>query len=114
MPVSKRKASQFTLPSGIATSAPTGLVDGVAAAKTLSKGVILNKAIEYIDFLRFARESHNEDLDMLKEMVRTMVGGGEQLVAEFEKKREEREVERAQERERDQEEGEDGDDDGVG
>jgi len=114
MPVSKRKASQFTLPSGIATSAPTGLVDGVAAAKTLSKGVILNKAIEYIDFLRFARESHNEDLDMLKEMVRTMVGGGEQLVAEFEKKREERELERVQERERDQEEGEDGDDDGEG
>ncbi|GAA5858700.1 hypothetical protein JCM5353_003260 [Sporobolomyces roseus] len=114
MPVSKRKASQFTLPSGIATSAPTGLVDGVAAAKTLSKGVILNKAIEYIDFLRFARESHNEDLDMLKEMVRTMVGGGDQLVVEFEKKREEREAERVQEREREQEEGEDGDDDGEG
>jgi len=113
MPVSKRKASQFTLPSSVTNSAPDGLIDGVTAAKTLSKGVILNKAIEYIDYLRFARESHNEDLEMLKEMVRTMVGGGEQLVAEFEKRRDEREVERVKERENEREEGE-GDDDGSG
>ncbi|GAA5938606.1 basic helix-loop-helix domain-containing protein [Sporobolomyces koalae] len=113
MPVSKRKASQFTLPSSVATVAPTGLVDGVPAAKTLSKGVILNKAIEYIDFLRFAREAHNEDLEMLKDMVRTMVGGGAQLVAEFEQKRDEREAERARERELEREEAE-GEDDGDG
>ncbi|GAA5987139.1 hypothetical protein JCM5350_003858 [Sporobolomyces pararoseus] len=113
MPVSKRKASQFTLPSSVANSAPEGLVDGVEAAKTLSKGVILNKAIEYIDYLRFARESHNEDLEMLKDMVRTMVGGGEQLVSEFEKKRDQREVERLKERENEREEG-DGEDDGSG
>ncbi|GAA5905529.1 basic helix-loop-helix domain-containing protein [Sporobolomyces salmoneus] len=113
MPVSKRKASQFTLPSSVATVAPQGLVDGVTPAKTLSKGVILNKAIEYIDYLRFARESHNEDLEMLKEMVKTMVGGGEQLVAEFEKRRDEREAERVKERENEREEGE-GDDEGSG
>ncbi|GAA5953692.1 hypothetical protein JCM3765_006939 [Sporobolomyces pararoseus] len=113
MPVSKRKASQFTLPSSVANSAPEGLVDGVEAAKTLSKGVILNKAIEYIDYLRFARESNNEDLEMLKEMIRTMVGGGEKLVAEFERKRDEREVERLKERENEREEGE-AEDDGSG
>ncbi|GAA6011060.1 hypothetical protein JCM11491_005923 [Sporobolomyces phaffii] len=113
MPVSKRKASQFTLPSNVGTSVPSGLVDGVQAAKTLSKGVILNKAIEYIDYLRFSRESQNEDLETLKEMVRTMVGGGEQLVAEFEQKQQERDSERTKEREMEREDG-DGDDDDEG
>ncbi|GAA5902871.1 hypothetical protein JCM5296_006319 [Sporobolomyces johnsonii] len=112
MPATKRKASQFTLPSGVSTATPTGLVDGVTAAKTLSKGVILNKAIEYIDFLRFAREAHNEDLELFKDMVRSMVGDGERLVEEFERRREAKEKERIEQREREREEGEDDEENG--
>ncbi|GAA5940042.1 hypothetical protein JCM3775_003260 [Rhodotorula graminis] len=99
MPVSKRKASQFTLASAAIPETPTGLVDGVTPAKTLSKGVILNKANEYIDYLRFARESRDADIELLKTMVRDMVGGGDALVAEFERRREVLEVTRAEERE---------------
>ncbi|GAA5940058.1 hypothetical protein JCM1841_005350 [Sporobolomyces salmonicolor] len=114
MPVTKRKASQFTLPSGASTATPVGLVDGVTAAKTLSKGVILNKAIEYIDFLRFTREAHHEDLELFKEMVTSMVGDGERLVEEFERRREAKEKERIEQREaaREREEGEDDEENG--
>ena len=99
MPVSKRKASQFTLASAAIPETPSGLVDGVTPAKTLSKGVILNKANEYIDYLRFARESRDADIELLKTMVRDMVGGGDALVNEFERRREVLEVTRAEERE---------------
>lgn len=114
MPVSKRKASQFTLASAAIPETPTGLVDGVAPAKTLSKGVILNKANEYIDYLRFARESRDADIELLKCMVRDMVGGGDALVAEFERRRAVLEVTRAEERERAREEEEDGLGEGEG
>ncbi|BGP50827.1 hypothetical protein JCM10450v2_006753 [Rhodotorula kratochvilovae] len=112
MPVSKRKASQFTLATAAVPETPTGLVDGVTAAKTLSKGVILTKAIEYIDFLRFARESRDADIELLKGMVRDMVGGGDALVEEFERRRAVLEVSRAEENERRR--AEEDDEDGTG
>ncbi|GAA6054445.1 hypothetical protein JCM3770_007220 [Rhodotorula araucariae] len=100
MPVSKRKASQFTLATAAVPETPTGLIDGVTAAKTLSKGVILTKAIEYIDYLRFARESRDADIELLKSMVRDMVGGGDALVQEFDRRRAALEVTRDEEQER--------------
>ncbi|GAA5996036.1 uncharacterized protein JCM10292_004906 [Rhodotorula paludigena] len=112
MPVNKRKASQFQLATAAVPQTPAGLVDGIEPAKNLSKGVILNKACEYIDYLRFARESRDSDLEMLKSMVCEMVGGGDRLVEEFDRRRAELEVVREEERLRQKAEEED--DDGEG
>lgn len=100
MPTTKRKASQFSLASAAIPETPEGLIDGIPAARTLSKGVILNKAVEYIDFLRYSRSAQNEDLDLLKQMVREMVGDGSRLVDEFERRQAERHYEREVERKR--------------
>ncbi|GAA5972504.1 hypothetical protein JCM11641_001874 [Rhodosporidiobolus odoratus] len=98
MPATKRKASQFTLATSAIPETPTGLIDGVAAAKTLSKGTILNKSIEYIDFLRSTRDGQTEDIELLKGMVLEMVGGAEGLIEEFERRRQVNEVRREEER----------------
>ncbi|GAA5821766.1 hypothetical protein JCM11251_001015 [Rhodosporidiobolus azoricus] len=101
MPPSRRKASQFTLTPAAVTHlvTPTGLVDGIAAAKTLSKGTILQKAIEYIVFLRSARDGLEEDLKMMKELVDGSVEGGEVLTREWERRRAINEARRERERE---------------
>lgn len=119
MPATKRKASQFTLASAAIPATPDGLVDGVTAAKTLSKSTILTKAIEYIDFLRSSRDGQNEDLELFKTLVKEMVGGGETLIEEFERRRAVDETRRMEERRRMREEdysegegGGDEDDDG--
>ncbi|BGO94414.1 hypothetical protein NBRC10512_003788 [Rhodotorula toruloides] len=106
MPTSRRRASQFTLASAAVPETPEGLIDGVPAAKTLSKGIILTKAIEYIDFLRSTRDGLNDDIELLKEMVRSMVGGGEGLVEEWERRRAENEKVREEARRRQREEDE--------
>ena len=100
MPTTKRKASQFSLASAAIPETPEGLIDGIPAARTLSKGVILNKAVEYIDFLRYSRDAQNEDLETFKGMVRELVGDGEKLVNEFERRQAERHVDREAERKR--------------
>ncbi|KAI5476956.1 HLH transcription factor [Pseudohyphozyma bogoriensis] len=100
MPASRRRASQFTLSTSAQAPTPHGLIDGIPAAKTLSKGTILQKSIEYIQFLQGARIDAGEDLEIFKTVVREMVGGGERLVEEFERRRGEREVEREGEREK--------------
>jgi hypothetical protein len=100
MPTTKRKASQFSLASAAIPETPEGLIDGIPAARTLSKGVILNKAVEYIDFLRYSRDAQNEDLETLKGMVRELVGDGEKLVDEFERRQAERHIDREAERKR--------------
>lgn len=100
MPTTKRKASQFSLASAAIPETPEGLIDGIPAARTLSKGVILNKAVEYIDFLRYSRNAQNEDLDVLKRMVQELVGDGASLVGEFERRQAERHREREVERKR--------------
>lgn len=118
MPPSRRRASQFTLSTAAQAPTPAGLIDGIPAAKTLSKGVILSKAIEYISFLQGAREDVMEDVAMLKAVVMERVAQGDQLVAEFEKRRDvkeaEREIKRAKERKEqailDGDESEDGED----
>ncbi|BGP26913.1 proteophosphoglycan ppg4 [Rhodotorula toruloides] len=110
MPTSRRRASQFTLASAAVPETPEGLIDGVPAAKTLSKGIILTKAIEYIDFLRSTRDGLNDDIELLKGMVREMVGGGEGLVEEWERRRAENEKIREAERERQREEDEEAED----
>ncbi|BGP34582.1 hypothetical protein JCM10296v2_006404 [Rhodotorula toruloides] len=106
MPTSRRRASQFTLASAAVPETPEGLIDGVPAAKTLSKGIILTKAIEYIDFLRSTRDGLIDDIELLKEMVKSMVGGGEGLVEEWERRRAENEKIREEARRRQREEDE--------
>ncbi|GAA6033223.1 hypothetical protein JCM8097_003003 [Rhodosporidiobolus ruineniae] len=113
MPVTKRKASQFTLASAAVPAAPTGLVDGVPAAKTLSKGVILGKASEYIDYLRFRRDAQLEDLELLKTLVCEMVAGGEAVVEEFERRQKREEVRREAERASARDDGESGEDEAA-
>lgn len=110
MPTSRRKASQFTLASAAVPETPEGLIDGVPAAKTLSKGIILTKAIEYIDFLRSTRDGLNDDIELLKGMVREMVGGGDGLVEEWERRRAENEKVREAARQRQREEDEEAED----
>ncbi|GAA5865587.1 hypothetical protein JCM3774_002059 [Rhodotorula dairenensis] len=100
MPTTKRKASQFSLASAAIPETPEGLIDGIPAARTLSKGVILNKAVEYIDFLRYSRDAQNEDIETLKSMVREMVGDGAKLVDEFEQRQAARHLDREAERKR--------------
>ncbi|KAM0752369.1 hypothetical protein T439DRAFT_379437 [Meredithblackwellia eburnea MCA 4105] len=99
MPASRRRASQFTLSSASQAPTPAGLIDGIPAAKTLSKGSILGKAIEYIQYLQGAREDGAEDIELFKSVVREMVAGGDALVDAFDQRRAAREVEREKTRE---------------
>ncbi|KAK4057312.1 hypothetical protein OIO90_001809 [Microbotryomycetes sp. JL221] len=108
MPQSRRKASQFSIPSAATAATPQGLVDGVPAAKTLSKGSILSKAVEYISYLQSARRDREEDIQLFKQVVMETVAGGEALVNMFEERRKEKDVERSARRRDEMEE--DGDD----
>lgn len=101
LPVSRSRASQFSLPSSAHIPTPAGLIDGILAAKTLSKGTILGKSVEYIHFLQGARNDGIEDLEMLKEVIRVSLAGGEQLIAHFDTRRSEREGERELQRVKD-------------
>ncbi|SCV69800.1 BQ2448_1194 [Microbotryum intermedium] len=94
MPVSRRRASQFTLTTGHQLPTPEGLIDGIPAAKTLSKGTVLGKAIEYIHYLQHARSDGQEDIEMFKQILLEMVGNGQALVDVFEARRSARNVER--------------------
>lgn len=116
MPASRRRASQFTLSTAAQGPTPAGLVDGVLAAKTLSKGSILGKSIEYIHYLQGARADGIEDIDLLKAVVREMVGGGQALLDVFDQRRAVREVERSRIREEERKEQEriDEEEDGSG
>lgn len=99
MPASRRRASQFTLSTAAQAPTPAGLIDGIPAAKTLSKGTILGKAIEYIGYLQTAREYAREDILIFSELAREMYGGNaEALVNTFQQKRELLEVTREQDR----------------
>ncbi|KAK4048201.1 hypothetical protein OIV83_004906 [Microbotryomycetes sp. JL201] len=95
MPQSRRKASQFSIPSSATAATPQGLVDGVPAAKTLSKGSILSKAVEYIAYLQGARSDREEDVELFKQVVLETVSGGDALVQMFEERKAARDVERA-------------------
>ena len=99
MPASRRRASQFTLSTAAQAPTPAGLIDGILAAKTLSKGTILSKAIEYIQFLQGAREDAGEDIEIFKAVVKEMVAGGATLIDKFEERRGLREAEREKARE---------------
>ncbi|KAL8292625.1 hypothetical protein RQP46_001237 [Phenoliferia psychrophenolica] len=99
MPASRRRASQFTLSTAAQAPTPAGLIDGIPAAKTLSKGTILSKAIEYIQYLQGAREDAAEDIEIFKSVVNEMVAGGATLIEKFEERRAVRELEREKNRE---------------
>ncbi|KAK4699913.1 hypothetical protein P7C70_g6340, partial [Phenoliferia sp. Uapishka_3] len=99
MPASRRRASQFTLSTAAQAPTPAGLIDGIPAAKTLSKGTILSKAIEYIQYLQGAREDAAEDIEIFKGVVKEMVAGGASLIDTFEERRAVREIEREKARE---------------
>lgn len=94
MPASRRRASQFTLSTAAQAPTPAGLIDGIPAAKTLSKGTILGKSIEYIQYLQGAREDAAEDIEIFKAVVNEMVTGGSTLVEMYEQRRASRELER--------------------
>lgn len=96
MPASRRRASQFSLPTSIQAPTPAGLIDGIPAAKTLSKGTILGKSVEYIQFLQVARGDLIEDLDMFEQVVResSPPGVGARLIKIFEERQNFRETER--------------------
>lgn len=115
MPPSRRRASQFTLSSAATAPTPEGLVDGVPAAKTLSKGSILGKSIEYITYLQSARRDAQEDIELFKSVVLELVAGGQTLVDVFEERRAAVEVQRAvtREKERIEQERLDAEEDGV-
>ncbi|SCZ89610.1 BZ3500_MvSof-1268-A1-R1_Chr9g10482 [Microbotryum saponariae] len=100
MPVSRRRVSQFTLTTGHQLPTPEGLIDGIPAAKTLSKGTVLGKAIEYIHYLQHARSDGQEDVQMFKKIILEMVGNGQALVDIFEARRAIRNTERAALREK--------------
>ncbi|SGY13976.1 BQ5605_C010g06014 [Microbotryum silenes-dioicae] len=100
MPVSRRRASQFTLTTGHQLPTPEGLIDGIPAAKTLSKGTVLGKAIEYIHYLQHARSDGQEDVEMFKKIILEMVGNGQALVDIFEARRAVRNTERVALREK--------------
>ncbi|ORY87515.1 hypothetical protein BCR35DRAFT_351402 [Leucosporidium creatinivorum] len=104
MPASRRRASQFTLSTAAQGPTPAGLVDGVLAAKTLSKGSILGKSIEYIHYLQGARADGIEDIELFKAVVQEMVGGGQALIDVFEQRRAVREEERSRIREEERKE----------
>lgn len=99
MPASRRRASQFTLSTGAQAPTPAGLIDGIPAAKTLSKGTILGKSIEYIQYLQYARHYGGEDLEMLMSVIQEFVGGSEILIETFEQRRSIREIQREKDRE---------------
>ena len=94
MPASRRRASQFTLSTAAQAPTPAGLIDGIPAAKTLSKGTILGKSIEYIQYLQGHRIDAAEDIEIFKGVVNEMVAGGSALVEAFEQRRALREVDR--------------------
>lgn len=121
MPASRRRASQFTLSTSAQAPTPSGLIDGIPAAKTLSKGSILSTSIAYIQYLQGARADGAEDIEIFKSVVMEMVSGGPALIEAFETRRAVREEEREKMREilrREQaaldedEEGSDDDEDG--
>lgn len=94
MPASRRRASQFTLSTAAQAPTPAGLIDGIPAAKTLSKGTILGKSIEYIQYLQGSRIDAGEDIEIFKTVVLELVAGGATLIETFEQRRATREVER--------------------
>ena len=99
MPASRRRASQFTLSTASQAPTPAGLIDGIPAAKTLSKGTILGKSIEYISFLQGARHDAEEDLQIFIGVAKDMIAGGSlTLIEEYQRRREAREVDREKER----------------
>ncbi|KNE88196.1 hypothetical protein PSTG_18409, partial [Puccinia striiformis f. sp. tritici PST-78] len=65
---------------------PTGLSDGVKAATKLSKGNILSKSVDYMRHLLRRRAELKEDIEDLKEVVKSRVDGGEFLILQWEGK----------------------------
>lgn len=99
MPASRRRASQFTLSTAAQAPTPAGLIDGIPAAKTLSKGTILGKSIEYIQFLQGVRQDGEEDVGIFFAVVRELLNtGGEAVIDAYNRRRAVRESERVEER----------------
>ncbi|KAI9606931.1 hypothetical protein H4Q26_006475 [Puccinia striiformis f. sp. tritici PST-130] len=60
------------------------LSDGVKAATKLSKGNILSKSVDYMRHLLRRRAELKEDIEDLKEVVKSRVDGGEFLILQWE------------------------------
>ncbi|MBW0493021.1 hypothetical protein O181_032736 [Austropuccinia psidii MF-1] len=81
---SRRHSSQFIVSTSAIGKIPTGLVDGVKAATKLSKGNILSKSVDYVRHLIRTRTELKEDIQDLKNMVKSRVEGGEILILQWE------------------------------
>ncbi|KAI7957904.1 hypothetical protein MJO29_003756 [Puccinia striiformis f. sp. tritici] len=83
---SRRHSSQFIVSTSAIGKIPTGLSDGVKAATKLSKGNILSKSVDYMRHLLRRRAELKEDIEDLKEVVKSRVDGGEFLILQWEGK----------------------------
>lgn len=81
---SRRHSSQFIVSTSAIGKIPTGLVDGVKAATKLSKGNILSKSVDYMRHLLRRRAELEEDIEDLKEVVKSRVEKGEILILQWE------------------------------
>ncbi|KAI7945214.1 hypothetical protein MJO28_010909 [Puccinia striiformis f. sp. tritici] len=109
---SRRHSSQFIVSTSAIGKIPTGLVDGVKAATKLSKGNILSKSVDYMRHLLRRRAELKEDIEDLKEVVKSRVDGGEFLILQWEGKVNSKSPERQRQRMLEQSQGEDdGDED---
>ncbi|KNE88605.1 hypothetical protein PSTG_17977, partial [Puccinia striiformis f. sp. tritici PST-78] len=82
----RRHSSQFIVSTSAIGKIPTGLSDGVKAATKLSKGNILSKSVDYMRHLLRRRAELKEDIEDLKEVVKSRVDGGEFLILQWEGK----------------------------
>ncbi|OAV88599.1 hypothetical protein PTTG_09582 [Puccinia triticina 1-1 BBBD Race 1] len=109
---SRRHSSQFIVSTSAIGKIPVGLVDGVKAATKLSKGNILSKSVDYMRHLLRRREELKEDIEDLKDVVRSRVANGDILIVEWEAQIRLKSPQRQRQRMLEQSQGEeDGDDD---
>ncbi|POW10738.1 hypothetical protein PSHT_08663, partial [Puccinia striiformis] len=102
---SRRHSSQFIVQ-------PVRLVKYPPAATKLSKGNILSKSVDYMRHLLRRRAELKEDIEDLKEVVKSRVDGGEFLILQWEGKVNSKSPERQRQRMLEQSQGEDdGDED---
>lgn len=84
-PTHRRKSSAFVLSSAPTIAAGT-MIDGVEAAQKLSKGIVLQKAIEYIRFLLYERDVLRAERELTKELLSSGTSGGEAVLEELQRR----------------------------
>jgi len=103
---SRRHSSQFIVSTSAIGKIPTGLVDGVKAATKLSKGNILSKSVDYMRHLLRRRAELKEDIEDLKDVIKSRFEGGEAIILQWEQKVNSKSSERERQRMLEQSQGE--------